>query len=319
MMKIIVLDGYGLNPGDLSWDAMSALGDLTVYDRTSPSDLLARAEGAEVLITNKTLITADDMAALPALKYIGVLATGYNVVDIESAKARGVVVTNIPAYSTASVAQMVFAHLLNITQRVGYYADENAKGRWSGSKDFCYWDTNLVELDGKKMGIVGYGNIGRATARIALAFGMEVLAYTSKDQKDLPQGVKKVTLNELFAESDVVSLHCPLTPVTKEMVNAERLKTMKPNAILINTGRGPLVNEQDLADALNEGRIAGAGLDVLSVEPAVANNPLLNAKNCFITPHIAWATKEARTRLMDIAVNNLKSYQEGNIINNVAK
>ena len=318
-MKIIVLDGYGLNPGDLSWDAMSALGDLTVYDRTSPSELLARAEGAEVLITNKTLITADDMAALPALKYIGVLATGYNVVDIEAAKARGIVVTNIPAYSTASVAQMVFAHLLNITQRVGYYADENTKGRWSGSKDFCYWDTNLVELDGKKMGIVGLGNIGKATARIALAFGMEVLAYTSKEQKDLPQGVKKVTLDELFAESDVLSLHCPLTPDTKEMVNANRLRMMKPNAILINTGRGPLVNEQDLADALNEGRIAGAGLDVLSVEPALANNPLLSAKNCFITPHIAWATKEARTRLMDIAVNNLKSYQEGNIINNVAK
>ena len=223
-MKIIVLDGYGLNTVDLSWDAMSALGDLTVYDRTSPSELLARAEGAEVLITNKTLITADDMAALPALKYVGVLATGYNVVDIEAAKARGVVVTNIPAYSTASVAQMVFAHLLNITQRVGYYADENTKGRWSGSKDFCYWDTNLVELDGKKMGIVGYGNIGRATARIALAFGMEVLAYTSKAQAELPEGVKKVALDELFAESDVVSLHCPLTPETKEMVNAERLK-----------------------------------------------------------------------------------------------
>lgn len=318
-MKIIVLDGYGLNPGDLSWDAMSALGDLTVYDRTSPSELLARAEGAEVLITNKTLITADDMAALPALKYIGVLATGYNVVDIEAAKARGIVVTNIPAYSTASVAQMVFAHLLNITQRIGYYADENAKGRWSGSKDFCYWDTNLVELDGKKMGIVGYGNIGRATARIALAFGMEVLAYTSKAQAELPEGVKKVALDELFAESDVVSLHCPLTPDTKELVNAGRLKLMKPSAMIINTGRGPLINEQDLADALNEGRIAAAGLDVLSVEPSVENNPLLKAKNCFITPHIAWATLEARTRLMDIAVNNLKSYQAGHIINNVAK
>lgn len=318
-MKIIVLDGYGLNPGDLSWDAMSALGDLTVYERTSPSELLARAEGAEVLITNKTLITADDMAALPELRYIGVLATGYNVVDIEAAKARGIVVTNIPAYSTASVAQMVFAHILNIAQRVGYYADENVKGRWSDSKDFCYWDTNLVELDGKKMGIVGYGNIGRATARIALAFGMEVLAYTSKAQTELPEGVKKVTLDELFAESDVVSLHCPLTPDTKEMVNAGRLKLMKPSAMIINTGRGPLINEQDLADALNGGQIAAAGLDVLSVEPSTENNPLLKAKNCFITPHIAWATLEARTRLMDIAVNNLKSYQAGHIINNVAK
>ena len=318
-MKIVVLDGYGLNPGDLSWSAWETLGELKVYDRTSPSELLERSEGAEVLVTNKTLITANDMALLPELKYIGVLATGYNVVDIDEAKARGIVVTNIPAYSTASVAQMVFAHILNITQRVGYYADENVRGRWTNNPDFCYWDTNLVELDGKKMGIVGYGNIGKATARIALAFGMEVLAYTSKDQKDLPEGVKRATLDELFAESDVISLHCPLTPDTKELVNANRLKTMKPNAILINTGRGPLVNEQDLADALNEGRIAGAGLDVLSVEPSVAGNPLLSAKNCFITPHIAWATKEARTRLMDIAINNLRSYQEGNIINNVAK
>ena len=318
-MKIVVLDGYGLNPGDLSWSAWEALGELTVYDRTSPSELLERSEGAEVLITNKTLITAENMTELPSLKYIGVLATGYNVVDIDSAKARGIVVANIPAYSTASVAQMVFAHVLNITQRVGYYANENTQGRWTNNADFCYWDTNLVELDGKKMGIVGYGNIGKATARIALAFGMEVLAYTSKEQKDLPQGVRKVTLDELFSESDVVSLHCPLTPDTKELVNAERLKTMKPSAILINTGRGPLVNEQDLANALNEGHIAGAGLDVLSVEPSLADNPLLKAKNCFITPHIAWATKEARTRLMGIAINNLKSYQEGNIINNVAK
>ena len=318
-MKIVVLDGYGLNPGDLSWSGWETLGELKVYDRTSPSELLERSEGAEVLVTNKTLITAKDMALLPELKYIGVLATGYNVVDIDAAKARGIVVTNIPAYSTASVAQMVFAHVLNITQRVGYYADENTQGRWTNNADFCYWDTNLVELDGKKMGIVGYGNIGKATARIALAFGMEVLAYTSKEQKDLPQGVKKVSLDELFAESDVISLHCPLTPDTKELVNANRLKTMKPSAILINTGRGPLINEQDLADALNEGRIAGAGLDVLSVEPSVADNPLLSAKNCFITPHIAWATKEARTRLMDIAINNLRSYQEGNIINNVAK
>ena len=318
-MKIVVLDGYGLNPGDLSWSAWEALGELKVYDRTSPSELLERSAGAEVLVTNKTLITANDMVSLPELKYIGVLATGYNVVDIDAAKARGIVVTNIPAYSTSSVAQMVFAHVLNITQRVGYYANENTQGRWTNNADFCYWDTNLVELDGKKMGIVGLGNIGKATARIALAFGMEVLAYTSKDQKDLPLGVKKVTLDELFTESDVISLHCPLTPDTKEMVNAERLRMMKQNAILINTGRGPLVNEQDLADALNEGRIAGAGLDVLSVEPSVANNPLLSAKNCFITPHIAWATKEARTRLMDIAINNLRSYQEGNIINNVAK
>ena len=318
-MKIVVLDGYALNPGDLSWSGMEALGELVVYDRTSPSELMERSADAEVLITNKTLITAADMEALSRLKYIGVLATGYNVVDIEAAKARGVVVTNIPAYSTASVAQMVFAHLLNITQQVGHYAEENAKGRWADSVDFCYWDTDLVELAGKKMGIVGFGNIGQATARIAQAFGMEVCVYTSKEQSALPVGMTKMGLDALFASCDVVSLHCPLTPETKEMVKAERLNTMKPNAILINTGRGPLVNEQDLADALNEGRIAAAGLDVLSVEPSVAGNPLLNARNCFITPHIAWATKEARTRLMDIAVNNLKCYQEGNVINNVAK
>ena len=317
-MKIVVLDGYALNPGDLSWTGMEALGELTVYERTSPSEVLERSAGAEVLITNKTVITAERMAALPQLKYIGVLATGYNVVDIDEARNRGIVVTNIPAYSTASVAQMVFAHVLNITQRVGYYATENANGRWTNSVDFCYWDTDLVELDGKKMGIVGLGNIGRATARIAQAFGMEVLVVTSKEQSALPEGMKKVTLDELFAQSDVVSLHCPLTPDTKEMVNAARLQTMKPSAILINTGRGPLVNEQDLADALNEGRIAAAGLDVLSIEPSVTGNPLLGARNCFITPHIAWATKEARIRLMDIAVNNLKSYQEGIIINNVA-
>ena len=318
-MKIIVLDGYGLNPGDLTWKGFEELGELTVYDRTSPSELLERAAGAEALVTNKTLITSENMDALPDLKYIGVLATGYNVVDIDAAKARGIVVTNIPAYSTASVAQMVFAHILNITQRVGYYADENKQGRWTKNADFCYWDTHLVELQGKKMGIVGFGNIGQATARIAQAFGMEVCVYSSKPQFALPSGIKKMELDELFGECDVVSLHCPLTPDTKEMVNAERLSKMKPNAILINTGRGPLINEQDLADALNEGKIAAAGLDVLSVEPSVEGNPLLDARNCFITPHIAWATLEARTRLMEIAVQNLKSYQKGQIINNVAR
>ena len=318
-MKIIVLDGYGLNPGDLNWEGFETLGELTVYDRTLPSELMQRAAGAEVLITNKTLITAENMADLPELKYIGVLATGYNVVDIDAAKARGIVVTNIPAYSTASVAQMVFAHILNITQRVGYYADENKQGRWTKNADFCYWDTQLVELQGKKMGIVGFGNIGQATARIAQAFGMEVCVYSSKPQFVLPSGIKKMDLDELFAECDVISLHCPLTPDTKEMVNAERLSKMKSNAVLINTGRGPLINEQDLANALNEGRIAAAGLDVLSVEPSVEGNPLLTARNCFITPHIAWATLEARTRLMEIAVQNLKSYLNGQIINNVAK
>lgn len=317
-MNIVVLDGYCLNPGDLSWDGMKELGNLTVYDRTSVSEFHERAVGAEVLITNKTLITADDMNALPDLKYIGVLATGYNVVDVEAAKEKGIIVTNIPAYSTNSVAQMVFAHLLNITQRVGHYAFKNSQGAWSENADFCYWDTDLVELCDKWMGIVGFGNIGQATARIALSFGMKVGVYTSKRQDELPEGVKKMELDELFEMADVISLHCPLTPETKEMVNAERLKQMKPTSVLINTGRGPLVNEQDLADALNKGMIAAAGLDVLSVEPASPDNPLLKARNCFITPHIAWATKEARIRLMQIAVANLKGFKEGKIINNVA-
>lgn len=317
-MKIVVLDGYGLNPGDLSWEGMQALGELAVYDRTAPEELPARAAGAEVLITNKTVITAQDMAALPALRYIGVLATGYNIVDVEAAGKRGIVVTNIPAYSTASVAQMVFAHILNITQRVGHYAYASRHGRWANNPDFCYWDTDLVELDGKKIGIIGLGNTGKATARVAAAFGMQVCAYTSKPQSQLPEGIRKMELDELFRECDVVSLHCPLTPDTRELVNATRLTMMKPSAILINTGRGPLVNETDLADALNRGVIAAAGLDVLSSEPPQYTNPLLTARNCFITPHIAWATKEARIRLMDIAVKNLKEYLGGHIINNVA-
>ncbi len=319
-MKVVVLDGYGLNPGDLSWDAMKALADeFVVYDRTSPAELMERAQGAEALITNKTLLTAENIAALPALKYIGVLATGYNVVDIPAAVEHGIVVTNIPAYSTRSVAQMVFAHLLHITQRVGLYADENRRGRWTASPDFCYWDTPLTELDGKVMGIVGMGNIGQATARIAQAFGMKVMAYTSKPYTQLPEGVEKTDLDGLFRACDVISLHCPLTPDTHYLVNADRLNLMKPTAILINTGRGPLVDEQALADALNNGEIYAAGLDVLSVEPSRADNPLLTAHNCFITPHIAWATREARVRLMSIAVDNLRSWKVGQTVNNVAK
>lgn len=318
-MKIVVLDGYALNPGDLSWNEMGKLGELTVHERTSPNELLERAYDAEVLITNKTLITAANMDALPHLKYIGVLATGYNVVDIEAAKKHQIVVTNIPAYSTSSVAQLVFAHLLNITQRVDYYTKENKKGRWTNNSDFCYWDTNLIELSGKKMGVVGLGNIGQATASIAHAFGMKVYAYTSKSQSMLPAYIQKIELDELFSICDVISLHCPLTKETQEMVNAKRIKTMKPTAIIINTGRGALINEKDLADALNNEYIYAAGLDVLSSEPPLPDNPLLSARNCFITPHIAWATVEARSRLMNIAVNNLKNYMEGNVINNVAK
>jgi glycerate dehydrogenase len=316
-MKIVVLDGYGLNPGDLSWDAMGSLGELTVYDRTAPVDFMGRAQGAQALITNKTVITAEQMAALPELRYIGVLATGYNVVDIEAARKQGVTVTNIPAYSTDSVAQMVFAHILNITQRVAHYAEDNRKGRWSSNPDFCYWDTPLTELADKTIGIVGFGNIGSTTARIARAFGMKVLAYTSKPQTQLPEGVTKASLDELFTQSDIVTLHCPLTSDTHHLVDAARLSQMKSTAILINTGRGPLVDEPALAQALHAGSIAAAGLDVLSVEPPSADNPLLTAPNCYITPHIAWATREARSRLMCIAVENLRDFIAGRIVNSV--
>lgn len=314
-MKITVLDGYGMNPGDLSWDELNKLGDVTVYDRTSPSELMERAKDADVLLTNKVVLDAHTLRALPKLKYVGVLATGYNVVDVKAAKELGIVVTNIPAYSTDSVAQMVFAHLLNITQRVEHYTEENRKGRWTDNPDFCYWDTPLTELAGKTIGIIGLGHTGSATARIARAFGMKVKAFTSKDESSLPEGVEKASLDDIFTTADVVSLHCPLTDSTKELVNADRLKQMNPTAILINTGRGPLVNEQELADALNNSTIYAAGIDVLSSEPPKPDNPLLNAKNCFITPHVAWATKEARERLMDIAVSNLHSFLSGKPVN----
>ena len=300
-MKIVVLDGYAANPGDLSWEGMKVLGECTIYDRTAPEEVLERAAGAEAILTNKVIINADHMAALPELKYIGVLATGYNVVDTAAAKERGIVVTNIPSYSTASVAQMVFAHILNITQQVQHHSEEVHKGRWANNKDFCFWDTPLMELREKKIGLVGLGNTGYTTARVAIGFGMQVYALTSKSHFQLPPEIKKMDLDQLFSECDIISLHCPLTPETREMVNARRLGMMKPTAILINTGRGPLINEQDLADALNSGKIYAAGVDVLSTEPPCADNPLLTAKNCYITPHIAWATIEARERLMNIA------------------
>ena len=272
-----------------------------------------------LVVLFKVIINADHMAALPELKYIGVLATGYNVVDTAVAKERGIIVTNIPAYSTASVAQMVFAHILNICQQVQHHSEEVHKGRWTNNKDFCFWDTPLIELRDKKIGLVGLGNTGYTTARVAIGFGMQVYALTSKSHFQLPPEIKKMDLDQLFSECDIISLHCPLTPETHELVNARRLALMKPNAILINTGRGPLVNEQDLADALNSGKIAAAGLDVLSSEPPRADNPLLKARNCFITPHQAWATKEARVRLMQLAVNNLKAFLKGkpvNVVNN---
>ena len=318
-MNIVVLDGFTMNPGDLSWNELAELGSLKVYDRTSAGQVLERAKDAEAILTNKTVIDAASLRSLPKLKYVGVLATGYNVVDINVAKELGIVVTNIPAYSTESVAQMVFAHILNITHRVGRYSDEARSGVWSRQADFSYTNSPLMELCGKKIGIVGFGNTGSATARIAAAFGMEVLAYTSKPQSALPAGVTKAdSIDDIFRMSDIVSLHCPLNKETSEIANAAHLSLMKKSAILINTGRGGLVNEQDLADALRENRIKAAGLDVMVNEPPREDNPLLKLDNCFITPHIAWATYEARVRLMNQTVKNLRSFIEGNIINNVA-
>lgn len=310
-MKITILDGYGLNPGDLSWDWLNKYGEVKIYDRTSPSELMERAADADAIFTNKVVINAETLSSLPNLKYIGVLATGYNIVDVKTAKKLGITVTNIPAYSTDSVAQMVFAILLTITNRVEHYAVENRKGRWSNNPDFCYWDSPLMELAGKTFGIVGLGNIGKAVARIANAFGMKVVAFTSKKQEELPVGIQKVTLDQLFSESDVLSLHCPLTPETNNLVNDERLNLMKPTAILINTGRGPLIDEQAVANALKAGKLGAFGADVLSSEPPAEDNPLLSAPNAFITPHIAWATVEARRRLMEICEGNLSAFVSG--------
>ncbi len=318
-MKIIVLDGYGMNPGDLSWDRLKALGEVTVYDRTAPSETIERSAGAEILLTNKTIIDRNIIENLPDLKYIGVLATGYNVVDTVAAREKGIVVTNIPAYSTDSVAQMVFSLLLAITNNVEHYTADNRTGRWSRNADFCYWDSPLMELAGKTFGIVGFGNIGSKVAGIALAFGMQVLALSSKPADALPAGVAKAkNLDQLLSESDVLSLHCPLTDSTKHLINASTLAKMKPSAILINTGRGPLVDETALAAALNSGELRGAGVDVLSCEPPTIDNPLLYARNCYTTPHLGWATVEARQRLMDIAVANVVNFIEGtptNVVN----
>lgn len=313
-INICVLDGYTLNPGDLSWDVMASLGNLTVYDRTAPEKVVERALPAEVLLVNKVIIGEEQMKALPNLKFIGVLATGYNNIDLDAAKRHNIVVANVPAYSTESVAQMVFAHILNIYNNVSNAAVSVRNGDWANSVDFTYMPSQQIELCGKTLGIVGLGNTGMATARIALGFGMKVMAFTSKAA--LPAGIEKAGLDELFRQADIVSLNCPLTESTRELVNSDRLALMKKDAVIINTGRGPLVNEKDLADALNEGRIMAAGVDVLSVEPPKADNPLLSARNCYITPHIAWATVEARTRLMDIAVKNVRQYLKGEKVEN---
>ena len=308
-----------MNPGDMSWKPFEEIGQITVYPRTAPEEVVAHVGDADIVLTNKTVFNADVISQLPNVKYIGVLATGYNVVDTEAAHRRGIVVTNIPAYSTDSVAQMTFAHILNITNRVGYYAAKNSDGEWSRCPDFCYWDTPLTDLSGKTIGIVGLGHIGSKVARLAQDFGMDVFAYTSKNAADLPAGINKTTLDGLLGISDIITLHCPLTPSTRELINKESIKKMRRGAILINTGRGPLVNEADVAEALQEGRLGAYGADVMCSEPPAADNPLFAQPNAYITPHIAWATVEARERLMTIAVNNLKAFVSGNPVNVVGK
>jgi len=317
-MKIIVLDGYSANPGDLSWEPLRAFGELTVFDCTNDDEMLVRAKDADVVLTNKVAISDAQMAQLPNLKYIGVLATGYNIVDVAAARRRGIIVTNIPAYSTYSVVQMTFAHLLNIVNRVDHYATQNRAGRWSANPDFCYWDTPLHELAGMQMGVVGLGNIGMKVAQAAQVFGMKVLALTSKETNVLPVGIRKVDLPTLLNECDVITLHCPLTAETRELINQQTIAQMKDGAILINTGRGPLVNERDVAAALASGKLAAYGADVMCSEPPSSDNPLLSQPNAFLTPHVAWATYEARVRLMAIAIENVKAFVEGKPMNVVS-
>ena len=320
-MKIVILDGYTENPGDLSWAGFEALGEVTVYDRTpftqGDDEVVRRAKGAEALLVNKVPLSAETLEKLaPHLKYIGMLATGYNVVDIAAAKRLGITVCNIPTYGTTAVAQMVMALLLELCHHVGDHSRSVKAGDWSRCPDFCYWNAPLIELAGKTFGVIGYGRIGRAAARLAAAFGMEVLAYDKFAQED---GVARmVSLDELLAQSDVISLHCPLLPDTQGLVNRDSIAKMKDGVMIINTSRGPLIVEEDLAAALHSGKVAGAGLDVLNVEPASPDNPLLREEHCLITPHIAWAPKESRQRLMDIAVENLRTFGQGrpqNVVN----
>lgn len=307
-MKIVILDAYSANPGDLSWSPLAELGELIVYDRTLPDEAVTRASDADIVLTNKVCLRKAELEQLPHLRYIGVLATGYNVVDVDTARERGIVVTNVPAYSTMSVLQAVFAHLLAVTNRTEHYAQQNRAGQWTASPDFCYWDTDLTELAGKTIGIVGLGHIGSRVAQVADAFGMKVLAYTSKEPSALPAYVEKRSLEALLSESDVVTLHCPLAPATQHLINRQTLRLMKPSAILINTGRGPLVHEQEVADALNDHRLRAYCADVLDQEPPRADNPLLRCDNAFITPHVAWATHEARARLVSVAISNVKAF-----------
>lgn len=316
-MKIVVLDGYTLNPGDLTWDRIKRHGDFTVYDRTAPEDVISRIGDAEIVFTNKTILNEEIFKACPKIRFIGVLATGYNVVDVKAAKEHGICVTNIPTYGTAAVAQFTFALLLELCHHIGEHGRSVQQGDWSSCKDFCYWNYPLIELMGKTMGIIGFGRIGQAAAQLAAAFGMKVLAYDTYQNCNI-KDVEFTDLDTLFGKSDVISLHCPLFPETYGMINAENIKKMKDGVMLINTSRGLLVNENDLAEALKIGKVAGAALDVVSTEPIREDNVLLGIKNCIITPHIAWAPKESRSRLMEIAADNMEAFLSGKPINVVA-
>mgnify|MGYP000848841390 FL=1 len=321
-MKIVILDGYTENPGDLSWDGFKKLGRLTIYDRTSltdTSEILSRIHDAEIVITNKTPISKAVIENCSNLKYIGILATGYNVVDTDAAKAHKIPVTNIPAYGTDSVAQFTIALLLEICHHVGPHNNAVHEGRWEKNDDFCFWDFPLIELSGKNIGIIGFGRIGQATARIAKSLGMKVLFHNDHPKTISPDFAKNVGLDELYAEADVISLHCPLTPSTKNMINKDSIAKMKEGVILLNTSRGQLIAEQDLAQALNSGKVYATGLDVVSGEPIHGDNPLLFARNCIITPHIAWAPKESRKRLMETALENLRAFLNGSPVNVVNK
>jgi glycerate dehydrogenase len=317
-MKIVILDGYTLNPGDLSWKALQDLGNLTIYDRSLPHEIVERAAEAEIVMVNKVILNAETLAQLPRLRYIGVMATGYNNIDVVAAKNHGITVTNVKAYGPASVAQHTFALLLALTNHLELHSQSVFNGDWVASPDFCYTKTPLTEIAGKTIGLVGLGDIGSQVARIARAFDMRVIAYRKNPTQTRDTDIEMVPLETLFRESDVISLHCPLTEETRELINQERLSWMKPNALLLNTGRGPLINESDLASALKNKVIAGAGLDVLSTEPPAADNPLFSAPNCIITPHIAWASFEARQRLMQMVADNLIAFQAGSPINVVA-
>lgn len=316
-MKIVVLDGYTLNPGDLSWADLEAMGPLTVYDRTPPEKIVQRIGDAEAVLTNKTPLTSATLAACPALRYIGVLATGYNVVDVAASKARGIPVCNIPTYGTAAVAQFTVALLLEMCHHVGAHSDSVHAGDWGRSPDWCYWRYPLVELAGKTAGIIGFGRIGQATAKILSAMGMKVLAYDAHESESGRQLADYVSLDELLSRSDVISLHCPLFPDTQGLICRRNIEKMKDGVMILNASRGPLVVDDELAEALDSGKVVGAALDVASTEPIRGDNPLLRAKNCILTPHIAWAPKESRQRLMDIAVDNLRSYLSGSPAHNV--